>query len=551
MLNHLSVKNYALIDSVEIDFHQGLSIITGETGAGKSILLGALSLILGQRADTSVLKNKEGKCVIEGVFSIKKSDLEDFFKENEIDFDKATILRREINNDGKSRAFVNDTPVNLNTLRELGIKLVDIHSQHQNLDLDKSGFQLNIIDTFTGNTSLLDQYKFLYKEYGQLKKRLEELNEAASKSKEDFEYLKFRFDELEKAKLTEGEKEILDDEYKTLTHTEEIQRNLSLIFNHLSENQESVIFKLNESLRAGNQVAAYLPKLQEYTNRINSCFIEIKDIASEIELMANKIQFDPERAAFVNERLDLIHSLMLKHKTNSLSELIAIKDELFEKINDIESFDDRLKEYTCEFEKKQSEIQVLAAELSRKRKESFIPVENYVMEQLKSLGMPNALFSIGHEEHLEYTSNGKDRINFLFSANKNGAPQNIARVASGGEISRLMLSIKSLISKTASLPTIIFDEIDAGVSGDIADKMGSIMLKMADYMQVVNITHLPQVAAKGNTHYLVYKQDFEDKTSTFIKKLKQEERLYEIAKMLSGENISAQALENAKVLLNQ
>jgi DNA repair protein RecN (Recombination protein N) len=551
VLNHLSVKNYALIDSVEIDFHQGLSIITGETGAGKSILLGALSLILGQRADTAVLKNKEGKCVIEGSFSIQHCELEDFFRENEIDYDDHTILRREINHDGKSRAFINDTPVNLNTLRELGIKLVDIHSQHQNLDLDKSGFQLNIIDTFAGNMQLLDQYKNLFKEYSQLKKRLEEIISAASKSREDFDYFKFRFDELEKARLTEGEKESLEDEYKALSHAEEIQRNLSIIFNLLSEDSESIIYKLNECLKAGNQVRNYLSGLDGIQERLNPVFIEIKDIASEIELLASKVHFDPDRAAFVSERLDLINSLLQKHKKNTVDELLRTKDELYEQINDIESFDDRLKEIKATFERKKDETESLASQLSAKRKETFLSIENYVMEQLKSLGMPNALFEISHEDLQEFTPNGKDRINFLFSANKNGAPQNISKVASGGEISRLMLSIKSLISKTASLPTIIFDEIDAGVSGEIAHKMGGIMLKMADYMQVVNITHLPQVAAKGNTHYLVYKQDSDDKTSTFIKKLKQEERLYEIAKMLSGENISAQALENAKVLLNQ
>jgi DNA repair protein RecN (Recombination protein N) len=551
VLNHLSVKNYALIDSVEIDFHNGLSIITGETGAGKSILMGALSLILGQRADNSALKNKEGKCVVEGTFSIGDNDLVDFFRENEIDFAKETILRREINQDGKSRAFINDTPVNLNILRDLGVKLVDIHSQHQNLDLNDSVFQLNIIDTYTGNNSLLDKYKKKYKEYILLKKQLEDLIAEAGKSKDDFEYFKFRYDELEKAKLVEGEKEILEDEYKTLSHAEEIQRNLATIFNFLSENQESVIFSLNESQKAANQISTYLPKFQELATRLESSFIEIKDIASEVELMANKIQYDPERAAFVSERLDLLNSLQQKHKANSLSDLIAIKDVLFRKINDIESFDEKLKEIKAGFDQEKQELESIANSLTSNRKNSFGSIEKYVMEQLKSLGIPNAVFQINHEYHQEFSPNGKDKINFLFSANRNGETQNIAKVASGGEISRLMLSIKSLISQTASLPTIVFDEIDTGVSGEIADKMGSIMLKMSDYMQVVNITHLPQVAAKGNFHYLVYKQDYTDKTATMIKKLNDEERLYEIAKMLSGENLSQQALENAKVLLNQ
>jgi DNA repair protein RecN (Recombination protein N) len=550
VLNHLSVKNYALINSVEIDFHAGLSIITGETGAGKSILLDALSLILGQRADSNILKNKDGKCVIEGVFSIGEYDLTDFFKVNEIDFGIETILRREINHDGKSRAFINDTPVNLNTLRELGVKLVDIHSQHQNLDLNESGFQLNIIDTFTGNGELLEKYKSGFKELGQLKKSLDELISDANKSNEDFEYFKFRFDELEKTKLSEGEKELLEDEQKTLSHSEEIQRNLGSIFNHLSENPESVIFCLNESLKAAIQISSYLPKFQELVSRLESSFIEIKDIAAEVELMSNKIQFDPERSAFVSQRLDLLYSLLQKHKANSIPELISIKDELFRKINDIELFDDRMGEIKANYEKKRQGLETIASDLTKKRKAAFSAIEKYVMEQLKSLGMPNAAFSVNHEQHIDFTPNGKDRINFLFSANKNGELQNIAKVASGGEISRLMLSIKSLLSKTASLPTIIFDEIDAGVSGEIADKMGSIMLNMSNFLQVVNITHLPQVAAKGNTHYLVYKQDIADKTSTMIKKLNKEERLYESAKMLSGESMSQQALENAKVLLN-
>jgi DNA repair protein RecN (Recombination protein N) len=550
VLKHLSVKNYALIDSVEIEFHEGLSIITGETGAGKSILLGALSLILGQRADSSVIKNAEGKCIVEGIFSIINCGLEDFFSENEIDLDSEAILRREISQDGKSRAFINDTPVNLNILRDLGVQLVDIHSQHQNLDLNDSRFQLNIIDTFSGNSGLLDDYKTTFKEYIKVKTNLEKLTGEAGKSKEDFEYFKYRFDELEKARLEENEKEVLEEEQSALGHSDDIQRNLANIFNYFSENPESVIFCLNESLKSAHHISEYMPKLKELSQRIESSFIEIKDVASEIEILAGKIQFDPERFAFVNERLDLIYNLLQKHKVSSIAELDRIKQELFSKINDIESFDDRLKALNEDFLQKQKNLETLSEQLTKKRKTSFDTIERYVMEQLKSLGMPNAAFFVRHEIQADFTPNGKDKINFLFSANKNGEVQNIAKVASGGEISRLMLSIKSLISKSASLPTIIFDEIDAGVSGEIADKMGSIMLKMADYMQVVNITHLPQVAAKGNTHYLVYKQDGADKTTTLIRKLKQEERLLEIAKMLSGENMSPQALENAKVLLN-
>jgi len=549
LLNYLSVKNYALIDSVEIEFTDGLSIITGETGAGKSILLGALSLILGQRADISVLKNKEAKCIIEGNFSIKDYSLKKFFELNEIDDEEETVLRREINPAGKSRAFVNDTLVNLNTLRELSLKLVDIHSQHQNLDLNESIFQLSIIDTFAGNKDLGKKYREKYGKYTELRKELENLKAEAGRSKEDFDYFQFQFDELEKAKLNPGEQEVLEEEQKTLDHTEEIQKNLTTIFNLISENPESVVSNLNESVRAANQTVNYLPMVEELANRIESTYIEIKDIASEIELLANQVQFDPDRASFVNERLNLIYSLQQKHKISTTEDLIEIKNNFQEKINDIESFDDRLSELQTTFDKTDRELDELADMLSGKRKGSFPAIEKYVTSQLNILGMPNAVFMISSEQHTDFTPAGRDKVDFMFSANKNGSVQNIAKVASGGEISRLMLSIKSLLSKSSGLPTIIFDEIDTGVSGEIADKMGSIMLKMSENMQVLNITHLPQVAAKGNTHYLVYKNEDTEATTTHIKRLSKDERLNEIAKMLSGENLSQQALENAKVLL--
>lgn len=551
MLNYLSVKNYALIDSVEISFTEGLSIITGETGAGKSILLGALSLILGQRADISALKNKDLKCVIEGGFSIAGYGLKDFFKQNEIDYEEEVILRREINPAGKSRAFINDTPVNLSALQELSTKLVDVHSQHQNLDLNESVFQLNVIDTFAGNSEVKKQYKLVYQDFISVKKQLEVLRTDAGRSKDDFEYFQFQFDELEKAKLVIDEQERLEDEQKMLSHSEEIQRNLATIFNLISENPESVISSLNESVKAANHTVQYLPKITDLAQRIDSCYIEIKDIAREIELIADGIQFDPERSAFVNERLNLIYLLQQKHKVKSIEELIQIKDDLNKKINDIESFDERLKEMELALDKKTRELKIIAEKLSEKRKATFSKIEQYVINQLNSLGMPNAVFKIANDTLAEFSPSGTDKINFLFSANKNGEPQNIAKVASGGEISRFMLSIKSLLSKSSGLPTIIFDEIDTGVSGEIADKMGGIMLQMSEKMQVVNITHLPQVAAKGDTHYLVYKDEFAEFTSTRIKKLTDDERLKEIAKMLSGESMSQQALENAKVLLQK
>lgn len=549
MLNNLSVKNYALIDSVEIDFDAGLSIITGETGAGKSILLGALSLILGQRADISVLKNKEKKCIIEGSFSIAGYSLEPFFQENEIDYENDTVLRREINPAGKSRAFINDTPVNLNTLRELSLRLVDIHSQHQNLNLNESVFQLNIIDTFAGNGEVLTAYSEKYNEYSKLKKQLNELKASAGRSKEDFEYFKFQFEELENVKLVEGEQDALEDEQKALTHSEDIQLNLSNIFNRLSENEGSVLENLNESVKSANQALKFLPKIEDIAKRLESSYIELKDITTEVETIAEKVHFDPERANFVNERLNLIYSLQQKHRVSTIEELIEIKNNLFGKINDIESFDERLEEIQQKHEKCLQQLEKVANKLSVKRKSAKKEIEKYVEAKLQLLGMPGAVFQIDFEENKEYTISGKDKVSFLFSGNKNGNVQNIAKVASGGEISRLMLSIKSLMSKSSGLPTIIFDEIDTGVSGEIADKMGGIILDMSENMQVLNITHLPQVAAKGNTHYLVHKQQTKNSTVTGIKRLNEEERLKEIAKMLSGENLSPQALENAKVLL--
>ncbi|NJO87670.1 MAG: hypothetical protein HC831_00925 [Chloroflexia bacterium] len=354
---------------------------------------------------------------------------------------------------------------------------------------------------------------------------------------------------MEKAKLNEGEQVALENEQKQLNHAEEIQRNLSSIFNLISENPESVISNLNESLKAANQIVKYLSNIETLANRIESTYIEIKDVAAEIERLAGKVQFDPDRFEQVNERLNLIYALQQKHRVNSVEELIEIRKELQDKLNDIESFDDRLKELQANFDKLQKELTSLAAKLTKRRKDAFPGIENYVISQLNLLGMPNAVFKISVEEYDDFRLNGKDKIDFLFSANKNGNIQDIAKVASGGEISRLMLSIKSLLSQSSGLPTIIFDEIDTGVSGEIADKMGGIMLKMSENMQVLNITHLPQVAAKGNTHFLVYKNEETETTVTQIKKLNKEERLNEIAKMLSGENLSPQALENAKVLL--
>jgi DNA repair protein RecN (Recombination protein N) len=550
VIKSISIKNYALIDSIEIDFEEGFTIITGETGAGKSILMGALSLITGQRADTGVLKDPERKCVVEGNFLLTNYGLKDFFEHKELDYANETILRREISPAGKSRAFINDTPVNLNTLKELSIKLIDIHSQHESLNLSQSEFQLKVVDSFAGNSNLLKSYQTKFADYKSIKKQLEELKEEAAQSKGDFDYLNFRFDELENAKLLLNEQEELEEEAKTLNNTEEIQRNLAVIHNSLSEDEISVLSGLKEAHQAAVRTVSFLGKISPIEERLNSSYIELKDIAEEIELILGNIEYKPERVEYVNTRLNLIYTLQQKHKVSSIAELLEIKDKLNSKLQNIVSFDDRIENLSKNLENISAELEKRALSLQGKRKKVFAEIEKYVAGQLTQLGMPEAKFQIEQEILADYSISGKDKISFLFSANKNIATQNISKVASGGEVSRLMLSIKSLLSKSIGLPTIIFDEIDTGVSGEIADKMGSIMQQMSGNMQVLSITHLPQVAAKGNTHYLVYKEESKQTSTTGIKKLSQEERLQELAKMLSGENITKEAIENAKVLLS-
>jgi len=551
MIKSLSIKNYALIDELEIDFSKGFSIITGETGAGKSILMGALSLITGQRADIGVLKNSEKKCVVEGNFLLAGYGLEDFFDENDLDYANESILRREISPAGKSRAFINDTPVTLNVLKELSLKLIDIHSQHQNLNLNQSEFQLKVVDAYAGNFTLREEYRSVFYQYKELKKQLEKLGNEAAKSKDDLDYLSFRFDELEQAKLIDGEQEELEEEAKTLNNTEEIQRNLAIIHTLLNDDEFSVLVKMKEAHQAANRVKDYFLKITELEERLNSSYIELKDIAEEVETMLSDVEYNPERIEYVNSRLDLIYSLQKKHNVSTIAELLEIKEQLDEQLQNIVSFDDRLERLTTELQNTENKLQQLADKLSAKREKVFSEIEKYVAEQLKHLGMPDATFKISNEKQTEFFATGIDKIIFLFSANANISVQNISKVASGGEISRLMLSIKSLLSQSIGLPTIIFDEIDTGVSGEIADRMASIMKNMSQNMQVISITHLPQVAAKGDTHYLVYKEKKGDTDTSNIRKIEGDERVQELAKMLSGENITREAVENAKVLLEK
>lgn len=549
MIQSISIKNYALIDKLEMKLNSGFTIITGETGAGKSILLGALSLLLGERADISTIKNKDEKCIIEAAFRVENYNLAPFFKDNDMDYDATTIIRRVINPGGKSRAFVNDLPVNLNILKMLGNQLVDIHSQHQNLILNNPNFQLQVVDTIAEHQDLLARYRKKYKAYTELKKQYETITAQAEKAKADLDYYQHRFEQLDKANFYESEQEELEEELETLTHAEEIKSSLLDTFFMLSGDENSVIPNLKEGVFAMSNISSFFAKAGELHKRLDSAFIELKDIAGELEILGNDVEFNQERADFIKERLDLMYSLQQQHRVGSVKELLELKDELEKKIEKITNYDFEIEELSKQLKAAYDDLMVLAKKISENRKKTIPKIEKTVIRQLAELGIPNAQFTIERISDEKLTPNGIDLVNFLFSANKKMEQKPVAKVASGGEISRLMLSIKALISKSAALPTIIFDEIDAGVSGDIAGKMGNIFRSMGKNMQVINITHLPQVAAKGDYHFKVYKKDKKDTTSTQIKELKNNERVEEIAKMLSGENITEAAFENAKELL--
>ncbi len=549
MLTTLSIQNYALIQELNINFSKGLSIITGETGAGKSILLGALSLIVGQRADTAVLLDKSRKCIVEGTFQIKGYGLEEIFVQYDIDFDDVSVIRREISPDGKSRAFVNDTPVNLTVLKDLGERLIDIHSQHQNQYLENPQFQLKVLDTFARHFDLLNNYRNSYSLYRSLTVEYQSLSDAASKNKADLDYLQFQYNQLNAAKLFDGELDTLEQELKLLTHSEEIKTTLTAVSNHLGGESNSVILLVKDSLLLFNKIKNFYPPAVELQTRLDSVFLEIKDIAHETENLGEHIDHDPARIEIVQNRIDLIYSLLQKHRSAKVTELISIRDDFEGKINEISNIDFRLDEIKKEIDKVRTNLEKTANIISSNRKSVIPIIENKVLELLHQLGIPNGLFKVDMVTANDYTANGTDIVRFLFSANKQGLLQELAKVASGGEMARLMLSIKATISDEITLPTIIFDEIDAGVSGDIADKMGKVIFRMSTNAQIINITHLPQIASKGENHYFVYKLDSGNKTQTSIKKLKTDERVIEIARMLSGEQLSDAAINNAKALL--
>ncbi|WP_134088826.1 DNA repair protein RecN [Olivibacter sp. XZL3] len=551
MLNRLLIKNYALIDELDIQPAKGLNILTGETGAGKSIILGALSLILGQRAESKYFYNQAQKCVIEGFFQVAEYDLQGFFADQDLDYESETILRREISADGKSRAFVNDTPVNLATLKALGERLIDIHSQHATLEINSEEFQLMTLDSVGGNASLLKDYQEVFKKYKKATQSLQDLIADNKQAQSEADYHQFLYDELAAAKLSRDEQEALEQEQNQLSHAEEIKRALLAANFLLSEQEHPVINSLKEALQQIQQAARYVGNLNELSERLQSALIEIRDIAEEVERNEQSILFDEARLAEVNDRISLLYQLQQKHHVGTVAELINIQQDLADKLAKLSSDDEEIENRKAECDKLRTASENLANELSVNRRKAIPIVQEAVTNVLTEVGMPNSILEIEIEETPSLRSSGADAVRFLFTANKGQVPQPLNKVASGGELSRLMLAIKSLIAKSSSLPTIIFDEIDTGISGEVALKVGNVMEEMAKHMQVIAITHLPQIASKGNAHYKVYKADDGDVTRTNMRKLEPEERVVEIAKMLSGSNPGEAALQHASELLKK
>lgn len=550
MLKSLFIQNFVLIDNLDIHFDQGFSVITGETGAGKSIILGALSLVLGQRADGKSIKQGADKCVIEAVFDVSKYQLESFFLDNDLEYDsESCILRRELYASGKSRAFVNDSPVSLAILKELGTKLIDIHSQHQNLLLGDNRFQLRVVDVMAENEILLILYKKEYTRYQGLRKELSNLKERAAQSKQEEDYIRFQLDQLEEANLQPDEQDELEQEQETLSHAEEIKSSLYRVSSCLDGEEQGVVSLLKESLSSMDTLERYFPRAKEIAERLRSAYIDLNDLASEMEGLIEDVEFNPDRLTWVNERLDTLYALQQKHRVSSVEELIVLRDQFRAQLADIDSFDEQIAALEKQVQNSYKELLQQASVLSEQRKIASVAFAQQLVEMVAPLGMPHTRFQVDVVPRKEPESDGMDEIRFMFSANKSMAIQPVAQTASGGEISRLMLCIKAMIAGFTALPTIIFDEVDTGVSGDIADKMGHIMQDLGSKMQVFAITHLPQIAAQGKAHYFVYKEDIQDRTVTRIRPLDKEERVREVARMLSGSALTEASLANAKDLL--
>jgi DNA repair protein RecN (Recombination protein N) len=549
MLKELNVENYALIDRLNITFPEGMSIITGETGAGKSILLGALSLVLGGRADSSVLKDTERNCVVEGVFNIRGYGLESFLSENDIDYDPDLIIRRTVNSSGKSRAFINDTPVNATIIKDISHKLLDIHSQHQNLLVASSKFQLSVVDSVTEFSGLKDKYAGYFNTYRTEEKRLEELLARSAKARDDYDYMKFQYGQLSQANLNPQEQDDLEAEIQELSNMEEIKGGYGKLAAILSNEEISVINMLKESENILSHLSKVHSSSSELADRLGNVLVEIKDIGEETNRINDSLEINPERLAAAENRLNTIYGLQQKHRVGTVAELLELQENYGNLLNEIEDFDEIISKTQKAVNESHSRMKDLSLQISALRRKSIPSIESHVSTLLKSLGMSNIVFKIELTYTEHFSPEGADSVTFLFSSNKDMLPREISKVASGGEMSRLMLALKSLLVKGTDLPTIIFDEIDTGVSGEVADKMGDIIKKLSEKTQVINITHLPQIAAKGDSHYLVYKEDTATATHTKVRKLNPGERTLEIAKMLSGSKITETAIEHAKGLL--
>ena len=552
MLQSLFIRNFVLIDELHIRFDEGFSVVTGETGAGKSIILGALALVLGQRADSKSIQSGADKCVVEAVFNVSAYRLEDFFRSHDLEYDaESCILRRELMSSGKSRAFINDTPAPLSVVKALGDRLIDVHSQHQNLLLADTQFQMNVVDIMAKTESLLVAYRREYERYQDAVRQLEELEALAAKSRQDEDYLRFQVEELRAAQLTAGEQEELEAELETLSHTEEIKSALYKVTDNLIGEERGVVQQLKEALHDVEALEAYFPKAKDFADRLRSAWTDMADLASETDVLKEDVEFDPNRLEWVNERLNTIYSLQQKHRVPSVEELLAIQQQLTTQLSAIDLFDEQMETLTKQRETIYEALMVQAGALTARRHEAATEIEQQLVDRMVLLGIPNTRFRIELWPKEKPSADGMDEVCFLFSANKNEALKPVAQTASGGEISRLMLCIKAMIAGFAALPAIIFDEIDTGVSGEIADKMADIMQDLGQKMQVITITHLPQIAAKGRAHYFVYKEDTAERTLTRIRLLTTGERVNEVARMLSGASLTDAAVANAKALLQK
>ena len=553
MLRSLYIQNYALIEKLDIDFEPGFSVITGETGAGKSIILGAIGLLLGQRADVKSIRTGATKCVIEAHFDVSRySNLRPFFADNGLDYDDECILRRELYASGKSRAFINDSPAQLTQMKELGEQLIDVHSQHQNLLINTEGFQLNVLDLLAHDDATLAAYQSVYKQWKQAQGDLDKLVEKIARDKADEDYIRFQWQQLDEARLTPGEQEELEQETELLSHAEDIKAGLYQASKRFNDDENGLLSGLKECCNTMQNLQNVYPPAEEWANRLESSYIELKDIADEIADNEERVEFNPARLAEANERLNLIYTLQQKHRVDTVDELIALRDEYATRLAAISSSDEELETLRQRCEELQEQVRRQASCLTQARQAAAQEVERQMASRLIPLGMPNVRFTVDMGERKEPGPHGSDTVSFLFSANKNGTMQNISSVASGGEIARVMLSVKAMIAGAVKLPTIVFDEIDTGVSGEIASRMADIMQEMAENeRQVISITHLPQIASRGRTHYKVYKQDNETETNSHIRRLTDEERVEEIAHMLSGATLTEAALNNARTLLKQ